>query len=219
MLVLAHRGYHAEFVENTMAAFQAAAKLGVDGIETDVRLSRDGVPILFHDRVAADGRPVAEHSHEELVRSWSIPTLEQALLGWPELFWNVEIKTPAALLPSLELLNRHPRKDRVLLTSFRHELVVCAAATGFLACGLLLAERPVRLAPFLDACVPYPGLRTLVWDYDVLDESLASEAGERGFRNFVYGPVTRDEHVHCAHLKLAALITDFPRFIINPAKP
>jgi glycerophosphoryl diester phosphodiesterase len=53
----------------------------------------------------------------------------------------------------------------------------------------------------------------------VLDESLASEAGERGFRNFVYGPVTRDEHVHCAHLKLAALITDFPQLITNPAKP
>ena len=42
MLILAHRGFHAGQPENTMGAFEAARKLGVDGIETDVRLSADG---------------------------------------------------------------------------------------------------------------------------------------------------------------------------------
>ena len=40
MLILAHRGLHATQPENTMGAFAAAQKLGVDGIETDVRLDR-----------------------------------------------------------------------------------------------------------------------------------------------------------------------------------
>ncbi|MBI3937750.1 MAG: glycerophosphodiester phosphodiesterase, partial [Betaproteobacteria bacterium] len=42
MLILAHRGYHATVPENTLEAFAAAVELGVDGIETDVRTSRDG---------------------------------------------------------------------------------------------------------------------------------------------------------------------------------
>ena len=53
MLLLAHRGYHLSVPENTMAAFAAAVALGVDGIETDVRLSRDGLPVIIHDRVTA----------------------------------------------------------------------------------------------------------------------------------------------------------------------
>ena len=55
MLILAHRGYHAAVAENTFEAFEAAIMAGVNGIETDVRLSRDGVPVLVHDRVMATG--------------------------------------------------------------------------------------------------------------------------------------------------------------------
>ncbi|KAK4185840.1 PLC-like phosphodiesterase [Podospora australis] len=47
--VIAHRGYKAAFPENTMAAFRGAVDVGVDGIETDLRLSRDGVVVLSHD--------------------------------------------------------------------------------------------------------------------------------------------------------------------------
>ncbi|MEK7843741.1 MAG: glycerophosphodiester phosphodiesterase family protein, partial [Pseudomonadota bacterium] len=55
MLVIAHRGFHAAVPENTLAAFEAAVTLGVNGIETDVRISRDGLPVLIHNRVIASG--------------------------------------------------------------------------------------------------------------------------------------------------------------------
>ena len=42
-LVLSHRGYHVEHPENTLDAFRAAIDLQVDGIETDIRLTADGV--------------------------------------------------------------------------------------------------------------------------------------------------------------------------------
>jgi glycerophosphoryl diester phosphodiesterase len=58
MLVISHRGYHKNVPENTLDAFQATPSLGVDGIETDVRLSRDGELILCHDRVSPDSRKV-----------------------------------------------------------------------------------------------------------------------------------------------------------------
>ena len=47
--VAAHRGWCAKYPENTMAAFRAAMEIGVDQIETDVRVSRDGELVLIHD--------------------------------------------------------------------------------------------------------------------------------------------------------------------------
>jgi len=47
--VAAHRGWSAVYPENTMEAFKAAAELGVDQIETDVRITKDGELVLFHD--------------------------------------------------------------------------------------------------------------------------------------------------------------------------
>jgi glycerophosphoryl diester phosphodiesterase len=58
MLVLSHRGYHKNLPENTLDAFQAALSLGVDGIETDGRLSRVGELVFCHDRVSPDSRKV-----------------------------------------------------------------------------------------------------------------------------------------------------------------
>lgn len=47
--VIAHRGASAAAPENTLAAFTLAAELGADAVELDVKLSKDGVPILLHD--------------------------------------------------------------------------------------------------------------------------------------------------------------------------
>ena len=48
-LIIAHRGASALAPENTFAAFQKAIEDGAEGIEFDVRLSKDGVPVVFHD--------------------------------------------------------------------------------------------------------------------------------------------------------------------------
>lgn len=48
-LNFAHRGFRSAYPENTMLAFQKAVELGVDGIEFDVHLSSDGVPVIIHD--------------------------------------------------------------------------------------------------------------------------------------------------------------------------
>jgi glycerophosphoryl diester phosphodiesterase len=48
-LIIGHRGASASAPENTLAAFKMAIESGADGIEFDVRLSRDGVPVIIHD--------------------------------------------------------------------------------------------------------------------------------------------------------------------------
>ena len=49
IFVAAHRGWSARYPENTMAAFRAALSLGVDQIETDIRVTKDGTLVLMHD--------------------------------------------------------------------------------------------------------------------------------------------------------------------------
>ncbi|HKX83605.1 MAG TPA: glycerophosphodiester phosphodiesterase family protein [Pyrinomonadaceae bacterium] len=52
-LIIAHRGSSAHAPENTFAAFKRAIDEGADGIEFDVRLSKNGEPVVFHDRTLA----------------------------------------------------------------------------------------------------------------------------------------------------------------------
>ena len=58
MLIVAHRGYSAGHPENSVAAFEAAIAAGAAYIETDVRLTRDGIAV-FGDTNDWEGRPVA----------------------------------------------------------------------------------------------------------------------------------------------------------------
>ena len=54
-LIIAHRGASGLFPENTLASFEAAIKLGSDGIELDVHLTSDGVIVVHHDyKVSTD---------------------------------------------------------------------------------------------------------------------------------------------------------------------
>ncbi|HZZ79936.1 MAG TPA: glycerophosphodiester phosphodiesterase family protein [Gemmataceae bacterium] len=71
--VQGHRGARGLAPENTLAGFEVALDVGVDSIETDAHLSREGTPVLIHDP-HIDGRHVRAMSLDEL-RSRAIPTL------------------------------------------------------------------------------------------------------------------------------------------------
>jgi glycerophosphoryl diester phosphodiesterase len=96
-LRLAHRGDWRVAPENTLAALAAAVRVpGCDGVEFDVQLSRDDVPVLLHDdtlaRVQRRPERVDELDAAELA-GLGIPTLADALamLG-PEPFLDIELK-------------------------------------------------------------------------------------------------------------------------------
>ena len=79
-LILGHRGASALAPENTLAAFSRAISDGADGIEFDVRLSHDGVPVVIHDaslkRTGLIDRQVGELTAADLceidVGSWFV---------------------------------------------------------------------------------------------------------------------------------------------------
>ena len=215
MLLLAHRGYHQSAPENTLAAFEAAVALGLDGIETDVRLSRDGQALLIHERVLGNRKQVAELTRREIEQALAhpVPTLAEALEHFPDILWNVEIKTPDALPAALEILRRYQQSRRLFVTSFRHELVVRCAESLEVDCGLLVAHRPVQLQELLNHHAKRQKIRSIVWDYEILDQEMLRETAAAGWRSFIYGAVTPSEHLHCARLNLAGLITDYPQYL------
>jgi glycerophosphoryl diester phosphodiesterase len=219
MLLIAHRGYHAVVPENTLTAFEAAVSIGANGIETDVRLSRDGLPLLIHDRVTRTGEPVAELTRAEIEKTsgHEIPTLEEALERFPGILWNIEIKTPAALPSVIEVVERHQARQ-ILITSFHHGLVAACASVLKVNCGVLLAHRPRTLESLLADLNgdSKPRINHIVWDYEILDGVLVKQAAENGFRNWVYGPVTRAEHHRCNELGVDAVITDHPLLVRIP---
>lgn len=94
--VIGHRGAAAYAPENTLASFHEAKKRGATWVETDVKLTADGVPILMHDeslrRTTDIDLLVARTPRAELPAS--VPTLEEAIACFGELRLgcNVEIK-------------------------------------------------------------------------------------------------------------------------------
>lgn len=212
---LAHRGYHAQCPENTLDAFAAALKLGFAGIETDVRVSAEQEAVLFHDRVAPNGEPVASLTRKQLssVCGYAVPTLTEALHAFPATLWNIEIKTPAAANLALPILSTFERSHQLLVTSFRHDVVHAAAQQLTVPCGYLTADRPISIATLLQAALPLANLRTLVWDCEIVDPELLQQAKALGFRNAVYGAKTAYEHTLMGDIGMDAIITDYPQYV------
>jgi len=140
---IAHRGCAGESPENTIPAFERALAQGAGVLESDVHLTRDGVPILIHDatidRVTGDSGSVADFTADELRRfdagyhfspdggqshpyrnrSVRIPSLEEAFHHFPDTRFNLELKAPGCGLidATLELVARHRREAITLLTA------------------------------------------------------------------------------------------------------
>lgn len=68
---IAHRGYPTRFPENTMVGYEAAIQLGAKWLETDIQLSRDGVPMLYHDETLD-----RVSQRRGLVRDWTAAELQ-----------------------------------------------------------------------------------------------------------------------------------------------
>jgi glycerophosphoryl diester phosphodiesterase len=160
MLIFAHRGASAYAPENTFAAFERALELGADGIETDVRLTADGVLVLLHDDTVdrtTDGRgPIAELRWPEAelldAGSWfgpeftdeHIPRLDafiERYLG--RLRLCLEVKAWEAGEPLVQVLrdrglNEHPTLD---VTTFSWDgILQLRAALPHLTLGWLTVE-------------------------------------------------------------------------------
>lgn len=88
--VIAHRGASAQRRENTNEAFRAAVELGADGVELDLRRTRDGALVVHHDAIISGAGPIIETDRADLAAH--VPTLDEALAACGPLWVNIEIK-------------------------------------------------------------------------------------------------------------------------------
>jgi glycerophosphoryl diester phosphodiesterase len=178
-LVYAHRGASFELPENTIESFALALSLGVDALETDAHMTRDGRIVLSHDpsglRMAGIPRAIADATLAE-VRSWDVaarftprrdgayrpgvayrmPMLEEALEAFPRTTFNVDAKqTVPDMIPALlRSIRRAGAEDRVRIASFSAANLARVRRLGY-AGETGLAPSEIARAMF----VPRPALR------------------------------------------------------------
>lgn len=136
----AHRGSRVLWPENTMPAFQGAFDLGYRYFETDVRISRDGVVVVFHDKTldrTTNGTGlVSDWLFEDLRHldaAWSfgaedgyplrgtgvgISSLDELFATFPEVHLNIDLKGKGLEWPVAEIIGDHGRQNRTLIGSF-----------------------------------------------------------------------------------------------------
>jgi glycerophosphoryl diester phosphodiesterase len=204
--IVAHRGASYEAPENTLAAFKRAWALGAEGVELDVRVSKDGQVVVFHDdttkRIGGVDRAVADQTLAELrtldVGAWKhakyarerIPTLAEALATMPAgrtMF--VEIKSSADTAPAVADVVRTAKPTSVAIALQAYD----AAALAALAAALPDAPAYWTVDPSIDergALQPYDlalidetkrqGFAGLALDYRGVTPALLDAARDAG---------------------------------------
>lgn len=171
-VVIAHRGFHRDYPENTLEAFKAALDLGADGVEFDVQETADGGFVVHHD-ADIGGRSIgslslADMAGRRVAGGYRIPTLQEALnmLG-KGLVLLVELKQVRSPDKFLTILRSYVDKAWTVLVSFDAALI----------------ERLAVLAPELP--------RAVISEPKDSGHKVAS-AGTAGFTQLAAGMVTGD---------------------------
>ena len=151
-ITYAHRGASHYCPENTMMAFYMGMQMGANGIETDVRRTRDGVLVLFHDatltRVTGAEGDVADCTYAELQELLvkkgelhdKIPTLEDFLahFSYRDITFAIELKADDIEKEVADLIFRYGIAQKTVVTAFElHRLENIKAYAPALRIGYL----------------------------------------------------------------------------------
>lgn len=234
--IFAHRGANREAAENTRSAFDRALEYPIDGMETDIQLSRDGVAVLWHDRfldkLGLPGKRIDDFDYAQL-RGMDFAKYFNGA-GKPEEV--VSLKEFIAAYRSrcrllLEIKNReweeparHQEKvrktlemaggatdGRILVSSFNLGSMVYAhqIAPAF---PLVLNLEPEHNTEFAHRMlVAQPFLHGLCVDISTLHEDMVDVIRKHGKQIAVYTCNTDDEINRALRLGVDILISDMPQ--------
>ena len=194
VLVIAHRGGGDLFSENTLSAFRGVEKLGVDTVECDVQVTKDGNLAVIHDpdlkRTAGIDLKVKDLDTEELKKvklegGENIPMLEEMLdaIHIPVI---IELKSMETVTPIIKLFTRRPDfLNRSVLISFFHDtLLMIRQKFPAVICGALIAGFPVDPVSMVKQC----GCDTIVINYEGLTASYVDRCHNGGLKVSVWTP-------------------------------
>jgi len=233
-LLLGHRGVRGSQPDNSLAAFQMAFEAGLDGIECDVQLARDGSLVLVHDTDLshANGQNIAVRTltrHQLQQHDANIITLEtlfELAQQYPETLLNVELKLPHdfaswryQLWGSRQLETRvatsvaaYNLQGRVLVSSFHPwALVRMRLVAPAVRVALLGYHIPWWLAGLLHVDALHP-------HHSVLDTRLFQRAKRNGLMVNSWTVNDPNEVKRLASLPVDGLVADDPDSLKRAAR-
>ncbi len=160
-VAFAHRGFGPAHLENSLTAFQRAVDLGYEYLETDSRVTADGVAVAFHDdrlerTTDSRGRLIdqrwAQLRHAKIGGVEPIPRLAELLAAWPDRYVNIDVKSDAAVSATLDAIRTTGAYDRVCVAAFSdRRLARLRSALGPGVCSSLGPSEALRLrtVPFV----------------------------------------------------------------------
>ncbi|WP_240508060.1 glycerophosphodiester phosphodiesterase [Virgibacillus indicus] len=228
--IFAHRGSFGTHPENTMAAFREAERVGANGIELDVHLTKDNQIAVIHDNTvdrttngSGEVRSLtldelrkldAGSKYSEKFRGERILSLKE-VLSWMKgntLELNVELKNATVEYPDFEVkllqeVQNSDLEDRVFFSSFNHyALKKMNEMNPDIECAVLYQERlykPWDYAKTLGAGSLHP-------HFPNTSEDMVKEAQKNGFPVRVY-TVNKEKYMEkFIRAGCAAIITDYP---------
>lgn len=232
MEVYAHRGFSGEYPENTMLAFQKAYDAGVDGIELDVQMTKDGEIVVIHDervdRTTNGIGYVKDFLYKQLrsldAGSWfhdrfarqRIPALME-VLEWiqdldKEIMINIELKNNAINYPNLEekllkMIGQFQLEKQVVLSSFNiYSMLKARRLHPSIEIGTLFAgvhKGAVPSAKLVNA-------QAIHGDLSFVLSSEGKKAVAQGLKLRVYMVNDAKVTAMLQDAEVSALMTDFP---------
>ncbi|MEU8982749.1 glycerophosphodiester phosphodiesterase [Streptomyces sp. NPDC048309] len=193
---VAHRGAPYRARENTIDSLRSALQLGADAVEIDVRLTRDGVPVLLHDetlkRLWEQDRPLRSLSSDEVrgLTAGGVPTLVEALKETDDS--RIMVDLPGA--PDARAVRRIV--DVVRECGAQERVYYCAGAPAMLAVraadpGAEIALTWSTLAPPRPALLEAVRPRWLNYRFGLVDRDLTARVHRDGCLLSVWTPDTR----------------------------
>lgn len=225
MLVIGHRGAKGKGLGNTLEAMRYALAQGADGLEFDVRLTRDGVPVIIHDDTLLLTRGINRSVHTLTLRELNdlssdkpVPTLTEVLDEfWGKTYLNIELKARGSgravvsLLVSRYITHDHDWRN-CLISSFKTaELRAVRALAPHARLALLHGQNPFTFLMYQHR------LRLAGLGFHRLHVSLLAVAIAKRLGIFTYAyTVNRPGGAQQLREKqLDAVVTDYPRRIID----
>lgn len=195
LTVVAHRGDPYRVRENTLDSVRSALDLGADAVEIDVRLTRDGVPVLLHDatlkRLWEHDRPLKSLSADEVrgLTDGRVPTLAEALAVAEgarlmlDLPGTPDVKTARRIV---DVVREGGAEDRVYYCAGAAAMLAVRAADPAAEIALTWTSLAPPRPALLDAVRP----RWLNYRFGLVDKPLAERVHRDGYLISVWTPDT-----------------------------